>query len=645
MKNFARRIIHILPAALFLALALASGNAHADEAIKHFDVAVALSSDSTMTVTEALQFSVERHTIRHGIIRDFPVYYKTSDGGQYSVPFEIADITLDGKPVRHEENWSGNYVHIKIGSERQSISRGLHTFKIIYRTGNFVGFFDDHDELYWNVTGQNWQWPIEEASFRLSLAGRKFGKGFTPDKIEWYTGTTGAKDGHMQNAALKPDNSVVTTKELAPGEGLTVVYSWPKGIVSKPVAGRQNGNETAAGIAAFILSLAWGIFVWFRWSKDPRKKPVIPIFTPPFNASSAALRYGRDLDFDSTAFASVLLSLVVKRALKLDNGTDTKSEKILSKTDSGKNLTPEEKIVLNDLPKTLTISKKYFIDNPLNDAYIDLWGYIEHGYPWAKDNSASPELEAGGCPRRLLFSLIFVAAGLAALFFFESRVFGTYYLNMMLAFFFSLVSAALGSYVAYEHLDRRRPYALQMLIGALPAIGSCIFVALLSLAESSICVPAVVMFIAAGAVPAFMLPLCISKRTKFSMDLLAEIEGFQMYLGTAEKERIEAMDPPEADTPELFEKYLPYAYALDTAKTWGTRFKDIIGGDEIGQFETEWLNESSDLRSIVEFAAEQSYSARGSSGSEAHGSSASSSGAGGGGSAGGGGGGGGGSGW
>jgi len=644
MKNFARRILYVLSAVLFLAAVLAAGDAHADEAIKHFDVSVALSSDSTMTVAEALQFNVERHTIRHGIIRDFPVYYKTSDGDQYSVPFEIADITLDGKPVKHEENWSGNYVHIKIGNERQSISRGLHTFKIVYRTGNFVGFFDDHDELYWNVTGQNWQWPIEKASFKLSLAGRKFGEGFAPDKIEWYTGTTGAKDGHMLNAELRTDNGVVTTKELLPGEGLTVVYSWPKGIISKPAAGGQNGNETAAGIAAFIMSLAWGIFAWSKWSNDPRKKPVIPIFTPPFGASSAALRYGRDLDFDSTAFASVLLSLVVKRALKLDNSADRKSEKTLLKTGSEKNLTSEEKIVLNSLPKTLTISKKYFIDNPLNDAYVDLRGYIEEGYPWTKDVSAAPALETDGCPRRLLISLIFVAAGLAALFFFEGKVFGTYYLNMMLAFFFSLVSAVLGSYTAYKYVNRRKPYVLQMTIGALPAIVSCIFVALLSLAESSICVPAVVTFIAAGAVPAFMLPLCISKRTKFSMDLLAEIEGFQMYLGTAEKERIETMDPPEADTPELFEKYLPYAYALDTAKTWGTRFKDIIGGDEIGQFETEWLDESSDLRSIVEFAAERSYAARdGSSG--AHGSSTSSSGSGGGGSAGGGGGGGGGSGW
>ena len=44
--------------------------------------------------------------------------------------------------------------------------------------------------------------------------------------------------------------------------------------------------------------------------------------------------------------------------------------------------------------------------------------------------------------------------------------------------------------------------------------------------------------------------------------VMDRIEGFRQYLGVAEEDRLNALNPPDK-TPELFERFLPYALALD----------------------------------------------------------------------------------
>ncbi len=57
--------------------------------------------------------------------------------------------------------------------------------------------------------------------------------------------------------------------------------------------------------------------------------------------------------------------------------------------------------------------------------------------------------------------------------------------------------------------------------------------------------------------------------------MMDRIEGFKLYLAVAEKDRLEAFHPPET-TPELFEKYLPFALALDVENQWGERFESVL---------------------------------------------------------------------
>ena len=133
--------------------------------------------------------------------------------------------------------------------------------------------------------------------------------------------------------------------------------------------------------------------------------------------------------------------------------------------------------------------------------------------------------------------------------------------------------------------------------------------------------------------------------TLMGRKLMDKIEGFKLYLSVAEKERLNILNPPER-TPELFEKYLPYALALDVEHEWSEQFATVLAASAVGgRYRPSWYNGNSwrtdGIRGVT--------SSLGSSLTGAISSSAtapgSSSGSGGGGSSGGGGGGGGGGGW
>jgi uncharacterized membrane protein YgcG len=79
-------------------------------------------------------------------------------------------------------------------------------------------------------------------------------------------------------------------------------------------------------------------------------------------------------------------------------------------------------------------------------------------------------------------------------------------------------------------------------------------------------------------------------RTPAGRRLLDEVLGFEMYLKTAEKHRLEALYPSLRDdvpelTPELFERLLPYAFALGVAETWVNAFASLLNA---GSYQPRW---------------------------------------------------------
>jgi hypothetical protein len=156
----------------------------------HSDITVTRNGD--LDVTEIIRVQAEGYKIRHGIYRDFPTRYArpvslpsfvpvelrrfigqlTGDlGPSREVGFKILGVTRDGQPEPYHTKSLSNGVRIYIGSRSTNVTPGVHTYRIRYRTDRQLGFFKDHDELYWNVTGTGWDFPIDHASATVHLPG------------------------------------------------------------------------------------------------------------------------------------------------------------------------------------------------------------------------------------------------------------------------------------------------------------------------------------------------------------------------------------------------------------------------------------------------------------------------------------------
>jgi len=561
---------------LAVLLLLWAAPALAREVITNFEDTVRISADSSLEVTEAITFNVENIQIRHGINRKFPVAYRDRDGNTVRVGFDMKSALLDGREIPWQTSESDGFVNVRIGDADVYIPAGLHTFTIRYSTTRQLGFFEDHDELYWNVTGNEWTFPIKKASCRAALPGRGFGQSF--NSVEWYVGAYGQK-GQKSEAKADADKTVTTTRELGEGEGLTVVYTWPKGLVTPPPPPARD-NEKAQGIIGAIvltLMLGWLLFAWNSWGRDPART-VIPLFRAPDGESPGFMRYVRDLQTDKIAFTAAVLGLAVKGALKIEEqeGTKvlfirTKGKYILRRTQNGvKDLQPEEDWLIQQLfsgglAETLVI----------DDANAGILRGAMSGLGM-KFGARKKELFSNNS-RLMLPAVLIYFLGVAALYPFS----GEFPANMAVcgvAGAFVLLAGMGHSKAANTGGQNVKQSAARLLI---PLFGA--LVAGVILAGFDYRPFTELLFLAAAAVFSVMKPL-MGARTPKGSQLLAAAEGLAMYMKTAEKHRLEMLNPPE-ETPELFEKLLPYALALDAAETWGNRFADVL---EKAQYQPNW---------------------------------------------------------
>jgi hypothetical protein len=120
-------------------------------------------------VRETIDIFAEQREIQRGILRDFPTIYTDRNGTRLTVGFEVIEVRRNGNPEPLRSNRSSNGKRIRIGDKDVFLGVGLQRYQITYRTTRQLGFFGDYDELYWNVTGNGWTFPIEQARTIISL--------------------------------------------------------------------------------------------------------------------------------------------------------------------------------------------------------------------------------------------------------------------------------------------------------------------------------------------------------------------------------------------------------------------------------------------------------------------------------------------
>jgi hypothetical protein len=307
---------------LFLMTLLLPLLAYADERILSFHSDIVVRQDGSIQVTETIRVRSAGDRIHRGIYRDFPTEYRDAQGRRYTVEFvPVAVLRNDTIEDFHAQRIARG-VRVYFGSANRHLAPGEHTYEFRYEANRLLGYFDDHDELYWNVTGFDWAFPIDTASaavrFDFPVAAGELSQ-------EAYTGPLGARDKNYL-ARVEPASIVHfrATKPLSPQNGLTIVVAWPKGLVSEPDtftrAGWLLGDnlDLLVALAGLLLMLAWYVPVWLRYGKDPDGDVLVTRYEPPEGFSPASLRYIEQMHYDDKVMTAAVVNLAVKGYLRID---------------------------------------------------------------------------------------------------------------------------------------------------------------------------------------------------------------------------------------------------------------------------------------------------------------------------------------
>ena len=309
-----------LACVLLLALPVLAG---ADERILDFHSDITIRQDGWIDVTETIRVRAEGERIRRGIYRDFPTEYFDKLGNRYVVDFQpYAVLRNDARePFKIVEYRNG--VRTYFGRSDRFIDHGVHTYHFRYRAFRMLGFFEEHDELYWNVTGFDWAFPIDRGSATVRF---DFDVPAGSITTEGYTGPYGS---NRQDFTSHVDADGVAYFEandsLGPLNGLTIVVMWPKGLVTEPTALdratwilKDNAGLVIL-LVGFVAVLAYAIPVWSRYGKDPEEGVLVTRYEPPRTFSPASLRYIRQMYYDDKTMTAGILSLAVKGYLRIND--------------------------------------------------------------------------------------------------------------------------------------------------------------------------------------------------------------------------------------------------------------------------------------------------------------------------------------
>jgi uncharacterized membrane protein YgcG len=641
---------------------LAAAPALAQERVTNFVSDVRVETSGTLDVIETISVVSEGDEIKRGIQRDFPTQYRNGIGRIVTVGFDVVDVARDGHSEPYQLIRMSNGQRVRIGDADALLPPGNHVFRLHYRTTRQIGFFRDFDELYWNATGTGWTFPIQRAEARITLPSAvPFGKRAV------YTGAQGATNQDAEVVSERPGQIVFrTTKGLEAGEGLTIAAAWRKGIVAAPNGVTQLGwalweyGPLVLAIAGVLGILGYLARAVWRVQHNPDPRPIVPLFAPPDDLSAAALRLIWRQGSDDRLFSAAIVDTAVRGGLRIVEMTAGREEptRRLEKTDVPADLPAAEKKMLGPLFKGVTkvpLNSRHY--SRLIDAREALEEELERSYgdgvyfsEAAKRTFLGWKLFGG------LWLLVALALVLTDGFTSLPTTLGT-------------VAGIVGGAVGLRLLSRGRKTIPTTSRGL--RISSWIVTVLVWLATAFLCGKLLVMGVTSGnplpmAVPLIALPFVIfaSSRlrgpTATGWPMRDRILGFRHYLSVAEEDRLDALNPPEK-TVALFERYLPYAIALDVENRWAERFIGLLaaaatdatvtqGNDWYRGDADRWTNPTAFVSAIGPALSETIASAStepssSSSSSSDSSDSSSSSGSSGGGSSGGGGGGGGGSGW
>ncbi len=550
---------------LMLLLALFSGVAVAGERILDFHSEIEIREDGSLIVEERIRVRSEGQNIRRGIYRDFPTRYRTPAGLTRRVGFELLETSRDGQPEQNRVESRGNGLRIYLGRADYLLPPGGHEYRIRYRTTRQIGFFDDHDELYWNVTGNGWSFPIDQASARVTLPAAVPASEL---RLDGFTGLQGSTERFF-TSYIEDERRVVfeTTRELGPREGLTLVLGWPKGLVTPPSEEElfldDNRHNLVAG-GSLLAVLAYYLFAWFRVGRDPESGVIAPLYRPPENLSPASMRYLEKMGYDRQAFTAALVNLAVKGVISIDKPDKRFVLQRLQKDPSG--LAPGEQALLDAL---FEAGDRLELD-PANHQTLQKARNRHRKRLDADFNKTMFHTNRKYLVPGILLSVAGAAWGLS-LIPDPDTLSATVTFTVMAGILLVLGASLWSKWRAGLSLFKLLP--LLVMMGVLGFILKTVLDMLLSQQGP----PAWPMVLSLAGLAAVNLGFFkwIKAPTPGGRKLLDQIEGFKLYLSVAEGDDLMLSGEPEF-TAERFQEYLPYAIALGVENAWSQRLQQAV---------------------------------------------------------------------
>jgi len=297
---------------LLVVLAAAAFGALAQERVLDFHSDIRIAANGELTVTERITVQAEGREIRRGILRDFPTAYRDRFDNAVTVPFHVERVLRDGQPEPYALERLGNGMRVRIGRSDVLLPHGAHTYELTYRTARQLGFFESHDELYWNVNGNGWTLAFDQISAEVRLPQAIAA---TLIRAEAYTGPQGAQGRSYRSFVGDGGAAFRSTRAFQPREGMTIVVTFPKGLVTPPTREQtlrwwiRDNPAALVGAAGFLVLVAFLFWRWRLVGRDPRAGPRFPRYEAPAGLGPAGVRFVDRMDCDHRCFASALLGL------------------------------------------------------------------------------------------------------------------------------------------------------------------------------------------------------------------------------------------------------------------------------------------------------------------------------------------------
>jgi uncharacterized membrane protein len=512
------------------------------EVIKNFDVNINIQKDGSLLVTEKIVYDFGTNQ-RHGIFRDIPL--TSVNGPELNIKvLEVKDES--GKPYKYTTSITNNILKIKIGDPNIFVT-GSKTYIITYQVYNAIRTFEDHDELYWNVTGNEWPVIIQNANASVILPNQSISN----VKMDCFTGPYGSLQKNCTFNQDGPNVNYSTTQHLNANEGLTIVLGLPLGYINKiylPPSQKSfftlslNFDSIFSFLLSFFELIIFPFFAFFivimiflkrlTWKTKP--KPVIPKelkgepitveYNPPDNLSPIDIGTILDRRVDLTDISSVIIDLAARGYIKIRYivknipfWPDKKDFEFIKLKDGADLVHPADKIIFELLFNYRDNVKL----SDLKEEKASLQWYIER----IKENTEQYLYDKG---------------------YFDQ---GAKYKLERLKNYFSIALIILfaGLFIS-PILPERFKVTLNTLFSFL-FVGIVIAIFVVTVKQSN-------------------------KLTPQGISALRKILGFREFLQLTEKDKLQLINAPELQ-PEIFEKFLPYAMVLGVEDKWAKKFEGI----------------------------------------------------------------------